>query len=228
VWKRNLEGRTLTFRLAGINNQNFIMQDDQTRSYWQQVSGKAISGPLKGKQLELVPVDELTFALWQKESPGATILAPTTQEAKYDPADWEQEMQKVPTVTAPNGPLPNRELILGISHNGEDKAYPFARLKEQKVIQDLLGRDPIAIVLGPDGKSVRAFVARSPQSGQVAEFFTKTDGPWALIDSVDGQEWDFRGCRQSDANSCLKQLYVLHDYWFDWRTYHPQTAVYQH
>ena len=48
MWKRTLDGRVLTFRLAGINNQNFIMRDEQTGSYWQQVSGKAISGP-KGK-----------------------------------------------------------------------------------------------------------------------------------------------------------------------------------
>jgi hypothetical protein len=228
VWKRELDGRILTFRLAGINNQNFIMRDEQTGSYWQQVSGLAISGPLKGKQLELIPVDELTFDLWRKESPGASILAPTEHQAKYDPADWEAEMQEVPTVVSPDRALPDRELVIGISHKGEDKAYPFARLNEQKVIQDRLGADPVILALGPDGRSVRAFVARDPADGKSIEFFVKTGEPWALIDSAGGREWDFRGCRENAGSACLKQINILHDYWFDWKLYHPRTTIYRH
>jgi hypothetical protein len=37
----------LNFHLAGINNQNFIMRDEETGTWWQQVSGTAIQGPLK-------------------------------------------------------------------------------------------------------------------------------------------------------------------------------------
>ena len=37
----------LTFHLVGINNQNFVMQDQETGTWWQQVSGEAILGPLK-------------------------------------------------------------------------------------------------------------------------------------------------------------------------------------
>ena len=58
-----MDGLTLTFHLAGINNQNFLMRDDQTGSYWQQVSGIAIAGPLKGRALKLIPADEVTFGL---------------------------------------------------------------------------------------------------------------------------------------------------------------------
>jgi hypothetical protein len=54
VWSSAIDGRVLTFRLVGINNQNFVMQDDQTGSWWQQVSGEAILGPLKGRRLTLV------------------------------------------------------------------------------------------------------------------------------------------------------------------------------
>ena len=66
----------LTFRLAGINNQNFMMRDEETGSYWQQISGKAISGPYRGRELELVHSDELTFGLWRTENPNGTTLRP--------------------------------------------------------------------------------------------------------------------------------------------------------
>ena len=64
-----MDGTRLTFRLAGINNQNFIMRDDQTGTWWQQVSGLAIHGPLKGRRLHLVPHDQITFATWKDEQP---------------------------------------------------------------------------------------------------------------------------------------------------------------
>ena len=34
-----VDGRRLHFHLAGINNQNFIMQDEETGTWWQQVTG---------------------------------------------------------------------------------------------------------------------------------------------------------------------------------------------
>ena len=52
VWQAALDGRATRFRLVGINNQNFIMQDEATGSWWQQITGAAIQGPRKGARLE--------------------------------------------------------------------------------------------------------------------------------------------------------------------------------
>src|SRR5205823_3190360 len=96
--------KTLTFRLAGINNQNFIMRDEETGTYWQQVSGAAIAGPLRGAHLELVPMDELSFALWRQESPAGSVLAPVANYAKYyEKKDWENEIAKTRTVVDVSG-----------------------------------------------------------------------------------------------------------------------------
>ena len=73
MWERSINGQPLTFHLAGINNQNFLMRDEETGSFWQQISGKAISGPLAGRQLELSHSDELTFGLWKQENPRGTV-----------------------------------------------------------------------------------------------------------------------------------------------------------
>ena len=56
VWcgRERSTGRVLNFYLAGINNQNFLMRDKETGTWWQQITGKAIFGPLKGAALELV------------------------------------------------------------------------------------------------------------------------------------------------------------------------------
>ena len=90
-----IAGLRLTFHLAGINNQNFLMRDEQTGTYWQQISGKAISGPLSGSQLALVHSDELTFGAWKSEEPQGTVLQDAARyRSEYAPKDWDVHMQR--------------------------------------------------------------------------------------------------------------------------------------
>jgi Protein of unknown function (DUF3179) len=87
----------------------------------------------------------------------------------------------------------------------------------------------VLVVAGPDGKSVRAFASRL--DGSDIEFFRKSGtADFVLVDSVNGSEWNFRGCAVSGLASgkCLEALPAIKDYWFDWRNYHPETTVYRH
>src|SRR5437868_12226625 len=126
-----IDGRPLHFHLAGINNQNFIMRDDETGSWWQQVSGEAILGPMKGRHLKQVFHDELSFTTWKGEKPQGRVLRPDQQAAaRYVEKDWEDDIARLPVVT-PMGqsePLAARALVAGIRVNGEAKAYPFEEL----------------------------------------------------------------------------------------------------
>lgn len=164
MWKREVEGVKLTFRLAGINNQNFLMRDEETGSFWQQISGMAISGPLKGRSLELVSCDELTFGLWKAEQPRGTILREVGEfAAKYAARDWDVRMAKSPTVLSYEQPgLTPRTLIVGLRASGHARAYPLEAVLKAKLIQDRVGGVPLLIVVGPDGQSLRAFRAQTP------------------------------------------------------------------
>jgi Protein of unknown function (DUF3179) len=228
VWKSTVDGKVLHFRLAGINNQNFLMQDRETGSWWQQASGKAIAGALRGQSLELAPYDELTFGLWKQESPNGQILAAVAKDAKEYESNWEPEVQKLPTVIAfPNSGLQSRDVVMGIEVNSASRAYPLSTVLAHAPIQDRLGGLPIVLVAGPDGKSVRAFV--SQLHGSDLELFLKGDSAWALVDSLSASEWNFQGCATagSAAGQCLQPLPVLKDYWFDWRDYHPSTSIFR-
>lgn len=217
------------FRLAGINNQNFLMRDDETGTWWQQVSGKALSGPMKGQALEGVSSDELTFALWRQESPSGQVLAPVTAYAGKYESNWEEKVAKMPTTISFSGTgLASRDVLMGVTINGVSRAYPIATITADSPIQDHVGGTPILVVMGPDGKSIRAFVSQI--DGVNAEFFRKQDSAWSLIDSSYGNEWNFQGCATSGpANGkCLASVQLLKDYWFDWRNYHPDTSIYRH
>lgn len=220
----------LTFRLAGINNQNFIMRDEQTGSWWQQVSGEAIHGPMKGRRLTQVFVDEVSFGVWKREQPNGRVLKPDrATQSRYAADNWDEQMASTPVVTQadPNDRLPPRALIVGLTVNGQSKAYPMDDLKKQRVIVDDLGGTPLALVLGEDGQSVRAFDRRI--EGKTLELFAKTDStPVQIVDAETATTWDFAGggIRGGLIGRQLNRIATLKDYWFDWKIYHPRTLVY--
>jgi uncharacterized protein DUF3179 len=230
VWERTVDGRVLNFRLAGINNQNFIMQDRETGSWWQQVSGAAILGPLKGKRLARVFHDELTFRAWAAEQPAGRVLHPAADTAWQRFSDnWEAHTAKAPVrVHATlDRRLPPREIILGLELGGVAKAYPQHRVLAQAPLHDRLGGVPIVLLVGPDGTSVRGFATRL--EGQELEFVRPVaDSAGQVMDAATGSRWDFRGEAVSGPlrGRQLTPVYVLKDYWFDWMTYHPNTGVY--
>jgi hypothetical protein len=165
VWESAIDGQRLRFRLVGINNQNFLMQDAQTGSWWQQVNGRAIAGPLKGKQLTLVPHDEVAFGTWKTDHPSGRVLEPDpTVEARDDYAslDWERRMARTRVVTElPKGsPFGPRTLVVGVSLNGRSKAYPLDALRQSRVLLDTLGGVPLMVAVAEDGRSVRVFDRR--------------------------------------------------------------------
>ena len=184
-------GRRLTLHLAGINNQNFVMRDDETGSWWQQSTGEAFAGPLRGSRLRLVFADEVAFAIWRREHPAGRVLRPDASPAwRTWSADWEAKTGRMPVVAGVpgadgRGPLPPRALVLGLEQGGAARAYPIAALAGQGVVQDDLGGLPVVIFVGEDGRSLRAF--ESAFDGRRVPFFAKLDGsPAAAVAPAGG------------------------------------------
>ena len=236
MWGRQVDGKVLTFRLAGINNQNFLMRDEETGSFWQQISGLAISGPLAGRQLTSIHWDELSFNTYRDENQEGSVLLPVAKyEKKYAAKDWELKMKKSPTVvdTKKTG-IEARELMIGVELNAASRAYAYRNVQAAKLIQDRLGGEAILLVLSLDGVSVRGFLAalpdEKPDEKTVPDFYRKEElGGGLIIDSLTGGEWNFQGCAVSGrlTGRCLAPLRIVKDYWFDWQLYHPQTSVFR-
>jgi len=220
----------LHFYLAGINNQNFLMRDRETGTWWQQITGKAIYGPLKGAALELVPSDELTFGEWKAEVSGGKVLAPVARYTKEYDSKWEPEVAKLPVVISfPGTELKSRDVVVGLEIGGAARAYPWDIAVKQSPIVDHLQGTPLLLAVGPDGKSFRVFISRV--DGKETEFFLKSETKdWVLLDTATASEWNFQGCATSGPaqGKCLDRIPALKDYWFDWRNYHHDTTIYKH
>jgi hypothetical protein len=236
-----VNGKVLHFYLAGINNQNFLMRDRETGSWWQQITGKAIYGPLRGASLDLVQSDELTFGEWKSEVSDGKVLAPVAKYQKKYESNWEADVAKLPVVISfPGTELKSRDVVVGLELDGASRAYSWDTLVKQSPVVDRVRGVPLLIAVGPDGKSVRVFKSRI--DGQDAEFFLKGEtepdakstpnapkAAWALLDTATASEWNFQGCAISGPSQgkCLDRVPALKDYWFDWRNYHPDTTIYK-
>jgi hypothetical protein len=177
--------------------------------------------------------DELSFTIWKSEKPDGRVLRPDEKIAAandYAPADWEARVGKMRVVegTDVDQRLAPRTLVLGIEAGDKSKAYPLSALQKQSPIMDMVGSTPIMLLLGEDKRSVRAF--ERIVDGRRLEFFQTIGGHTMLylVDAETRSTWTFEGKAISGplAGKQLKKIFVLEDYWFDWRIYHPDTAVY--
>lgn len=201
------------------------MRDEETGSWWQQISGEAIQGKLKGAKLENVPMDEISFEVFKRENPNGRVLRP--ENDKIESADWEAEVAEMPVKisTELDKTLEPRALVVGLEINGKSKAYPFSAIEKQSPILDTVGGKKIVIFLAEDKKSVRAF--ERDLDGKTLEFFVKPNSN-EIVDAETGSVWDFSGKATSGELSGkeIKKIAVIKDYWFDWKTYHADTQLY--
>ena len=135
-------------------------------------------------------------------------------------------MQKMQTVLsyAEGGRKP-RDLMLGIAAFGASRAYLYDAVLKEKLVQDRIGGEPVLLVVGPDGTSVRAFRRKLPDVADTPDFYMMAGEPGVFMDSAQGRYWNFQGCAASGV--CLEPVNMIKDYWFDWRHYHPDTSVFK-
>jgi hypothetical protein len=230
VWERTLDGRVLTFHLYGINNQNMLMRDRETGSWWQQSTGEAIQGPLKGRRLTPFLHSEVAFEVFQREHPGGRVLRPAEGfRSSYARANWERRMKRMPTVTprADGDTIAPRAHVLGVEIGRRARAYPFPAIRKGGPVNDVIDGVPIAIVVGEDRRSVRVFERTAV--GLRLELLARAGvKPLAMVDLETGSEWDFSGLATSGplAGHRLRRLLGSKQYWFDWKLQRPHTTVY--
>lgn len=228
VWSRIFNGQTLTFRLAGINNGNALLRDEQSNTIWQQSTGEGIYGPHKGERLTMLGGQELSFATWKAEQPNGMVLKPNaTYEAEYDPKDWDKRIvrRKVVVDVSRSG-LDPHVLMLGVHAGSAAKAYPLKTALDARLIQDHVGGTSMLLVVGADGASVRAFDATLRGEPEALTFVRSGSSDDALLtDAETGSTWNFQGCAISGkyVGRCLTPVESHKSFWFDWLNHNPST-----
>jgi len=75
-YKNDVNGKPGRFGMSGMVGTNVVLGDQETGTSWQQATGEAIEGPLKGRRLTMVTFIHTTWGEWRAEHPRALIMLP--------------------------------------------------------------------------------------------------------------------------------------------------------
>ena len=133
VYQAKVGGKVLKFGVSGLlYNSDVLLFDRQTETLWSQILSKAISGPMKGQKLTMVPSSQTSWASWLKKQPNTKVLSTDTgfsRDYRRSPyGDYDQNTETYFPVSARSKAYHPKERVLGITINGKHKAYPFVEL----------------------------------------------------------------------------------------------------
>mgnify|MGYP000454061653 CR=1 FL=1 len=167
VYNPLVKGQRLHFDVLGVYRRNMVMMDRETGTIWQQGTGEAIFGTLKGSQMEILPYQQTTLSEWLKQFPNS-FIAKESNDVKDGIFSKERlmKMMKVtetlvtPGKTQLDG-LPLRETVFGIELNGYSKAYPISELKKRNEFTDKLGETELSIKYDPQTNFINIIESKS-------------------------------------------------------------------
>jgi hypothetical protein len=216
VFSPAVDGRLESFRLVGMDHFNAMFEDRTTGSWWRQATGEAVAGPRKGRALAELPSLQITLAQWLSLHPKSLIMQPdSTFRDKYGKGfDYETGASRKPLTGTDTVSWHNKAWVVGLTVNGQSKAYDWNRLRRERVINDELGGKPIVLALASDSVSFFAFERPDP----VTSFALRGD---SLVTST--QSYALSGQGKSGT---LKALFASQEFWHSWRTFHAGTATY--
>lgn len=230
VFSRSVRGETLTFGVSGqLLEANLVLYDRQTETYWSQIQGEAIVGPLVPTSLTLRPSTITTWADWRRGHPETEVLSrdtgiyPKATYAANPYADYANSSGVGFGVGPVDDRLEPKTLVYGLTVGGSSVAYPEDTVRQAEVINDEVGSVPVVVWEDPRDGGVRAFIRRS---GNDTLTFRATED--ALVDGQ-GHRWTFDGAAVAGphAGEELDRLEPRGFFWFAWSRFHPETAVYQ-
>jgi len=125
----------LTFGVSGLlYNSDVLLYDHQTESLWSQILTLAISGPLKGSRLAPIPTAHTTWREWRNRYPQTQVLSfDTGFRRRYGAspfADYQRSRDLMFPVENRSNRYVTKAKVLGVSVDGQTKAYPFKELRK--------------------------------------------------------------------------------------------------
>jgi hypothetical protein len=226
-----VDGAADTFRLVGMDDWNAMLEDSRTGTWWRQANGEAVAGPLKGRRLQEIPSQQMTWAAWNGRHPGGEVMQPDSRFAD------RYERQKAFVEGTNDSPLTGRDRrswqrkswvvgVLAGDAGDTARAFDWNELARERVINDQVGDMPIVLLLGADGASFQAFDARPAGSGPRLEL-ERTADPARFRDRATGAAWDETGLALDGrhAGTRLTALPAYQEFWHSWQSFRPATTA---
>ncbi len=245
VFDRAVQGRVLDFGVSGVlRKSDLVMYDRQTESWWQQITGEAVVGDFLGTRLDVLASNTISFADFRAAHPDGKVLSRDTGfNRDYGRTPYRSYDAAGSRPFLFDGQLDERldpvERVVTVQFGTEAVAYPFSRLADHPVVNDVAGRQPIVVFYrkGTVSPLDRTNIRDSRDVGSAVVFSRSLDGKLLtfeargdeLRDVGTGSVWDITGVARSGslAGKSLKAANHGTSFWFAWAAFKPETRIWQ-
>jgi len=234
-----IDGEVVEFGTSGrIYKSDLVMYDRTTLTFWSQIEGRPIVGPLVGthNRLDQIPTGMTRWSAWKEAYPDSEVLSrPMTDwamggssatdssgQAKPYPRDYDRNPY-VSYITDNNDTfgtafndrrLPAKADVVGIRIDDvHAKAYLKEAVKEKRLLNDSFANTPLLVLWDVSAEDIRIF--SRVVDGDEIQFALDDSGE--LINAENGEAVDIAG---------LEEIVGMTTFWFAWFNFHPETELY--
>jgi hypothetical protein len=241
AYDRRVGGRILDFGTSGaLFNSSLVMYDRQTESLWSHYTGEAIIGHLTGAQLDLIPVQTVSFEKFLASHPDSQVLSLDTGHFRrygQNPYEFYDSNNRPFLFT---GPLDDRlepiTRVLALRDGGEGAVIPHDVLEERRVVPfSFAGRELVALFEPGTASALdRAMIEEGRDVGATGVFVGSAGGqPLELsaaggggfVDSASGVVYDILGRPSSGSGMSLEPVEHLDTFWFAAAAFYPDAEI---
>lgn len=165
VFDRRVGERILSFSNTSALHQNdMVMVDRETGSYWWQLAGRSIVGELNGQILTPLSAETTSWASWSERHPGTVVMdrpgGGGYERDSFSGIGASLDEGRVPfpvdrSVFEDERLAPSARVVI-IEIDGQQRAYPTGPARS---VDEVIGGIPVtitadgvgAVVVGPDG-----------------------------------------------------------------------------
>jgi len=201
VYNRELDGEVLLFgNTSALHESDLVMYDHQTGSYWFQVLGEAIVGPLSGHRLEMLPSSTVSWGQWVARHPDTLVLSRDLGlgglSGRYGRDPFVGYGERVNDIGPPFpiSPITDARLLpgarvfaiqVGDSHKGcaLDRGGPWTA-------NDVVGGSAVVVMGSGEDGTATAAAYFSEVDGRILMWSIEGD---VLTDAETGSEWSDAG-----------------------------------
>ena len=241
AYDRRVAGRILDFGTSGkLFNSALVMYDRQTESLWSHYTGQAVIGHLTGAQLDLIPVQTVSFERFLSSHPDGQVLSlDTGHSRRYGQNPYEfYDSDNRPFLF--RGPFDDRlepiTRVLALRDGGDGAVIEYDVLAERRVVPfSFAGRELVALFepgtasaldspLIEEGRDVGATgVFVGSVDGQRLELSAGASG--GFVDAASGVVYDILGRPSSGSGAALEPVEHLDTFWFAAAAFYPDAEI---
>jgi hypothetical protein len=239
AFRAELDAKPMQFVVVTQLENNLVLYDTVSKHLIQQIAGQLSDGRAAGTRLAEYPTVIMPWSAWRAlypetrvfyNPPGGVMdrlvrrMLRWFLRRQFDPATKRPVFRTIPRF---DGRLHPKSEVIGLSHQGIQKAYALEALRGRQVVNDQLGDLPVVLVCDTARDIVEVF-ERTTQEQVLTFAPSPTHAAFSFQDGTTGSVWNIKGEAIDGPAQGQRLKPVAHAsrvLWMIWYNYFPDTLV---